>query len=271
MSVGRFSDAEQLFRRSVNLVPKASAAFNLAVALRGMGRPKEAHDTLTDLLSGKYGELPGDMRHAVEDLAREAARDVASLSVTLRGAPNAELRVDGVKVGTLDEAKPLSVPVNPGERVVTLSARLRETVERRVVLAAGKSAKVEATLTLSRAARMATLILTADTPDRALEIVGVARGRGRLERKLPPGKYTVRVTGRGSTYESTVLLEPATERRVVLDAPPGLLLKSPWFWTAAVAIAAGATLGGYFLLRDREQAPVRDPEFSVTQTLSRQP
>src|SRR5512147_3037867 len=58
MAVGRFSEAKDRFERSLALVPRASPAFNLAVALRGMGRPKEASDVLTRLLGGEYGDLP---------------------------------------------------------------------------------------------------------------------------------------------------------------------------------------------------------------------
>jgi hypothetical protein len=267
ISTGRFAEASEMFQRSNDLVPKASAAFNLAVALRGMGRPKESRDVLVRLLRGDFGKLPEDRRQQAEQLADEARRDVCTLSVVARGAARIELRVDGARIGDLRESEALRIEVNPGERVVTFTAKLRDPVERRIVLAPGKAASLEADLPLSRAARRAKLVVLAKDPSHEVEIVGVGRGRGRFERRLDPGNYRVRVISPNGTRETRVSLEPATEHRVELEPPQRGLLSSPWFWTAAGAVAIGAAVGGYFLLRDREREPVSDPEFSVVQTL----
>jgi len=267
IGAGRFAEAREMFQRSNELVPKASAAFNLAVALRGMGRPKESRDVLMRLLHGDFGKLPEDRRQQVEQLAEEARRDVSTLTVVARGAARIELRVDGARVADLVPNRALKLELNPGERVVTFTAKLRDPVERRIVLAAGKSASLQADLPLSRAARRATLVVLAKDPSHEVEIVGVGRGRGRFERRLDPGEYRVRVISPHGSRETNVTLEPATEHRVELEPPQRGVLSSPWFWTAAGAVAIGATVGGYFLLRDRERDPVSDPEFSVVETL----
>jgi hypothetical protein len=267
MSVGRFSEAERLFRQSVELVPKASAAFNLAVARRGMGKPKEAHDTLVELLAGRYGPLPDDRRSQAEELARETEGEIATIVIGMKGSPTAEVRVDGTRVGDMADGGTLSAAVNPGEHVVALSAKLRDSVERSVVVAPGKTARLATTLTLSRAARRANLVLVAELASDEVEIVGVARARGRLERKLDPGRYRVQVTSSRGTKTSTIDLEPATNHRVVLESPRASLLASPWLWAASAVVVAGAVTG-YLLLRDQEREPVQDPVYAVTQTLS---
>jgi hypothetical protein len=267
MSAGRFAEAREQFQRSLELVPKASAAFNLAVALRGMGRPKQSHELLERMLRGEFGELPADRREEVALLAAEARRDIATLTVVARGADSIELRLDGVRAGTLVPDRPLTLEVNPGERVLAFGARLRDPLERRVTLGPGKSAKVSATLRLSQAARRSTLLLVAKDATHDVEIEGVGRSRGRIQRKLDPGRYVVRLHSPNGTRESSVLLEPATAHRVELEPPAPGISSSPWFWAAAGAVVVGAAVGGYFLLRDREREPVRDPEFGVVQTL----
>jgi hypothetical protein len=266
MSVGRFSEAERLFRQSVELVPKASAAFNLAVARRGMGKPKEARDTLVELLAGRYGPLPEDRRSQAEELARETEGEISTIVIGMKGSPSAEVRVDGARVGDLLEGRTLTAAVNPGEHVVSLSARLRDTVERSVVVAPGKTVRIATTLTLSRAARRANLVLVAELASDEVEIVGVARARGRLERRLDPGRYHVKISSSRGTKTSTIEVEPATNHRVVLESPRASLLASPWLWAASAVVVAGAVTG-YLLLRDQEREPVHDSVFGVTQTL----
>jgi hypothetical protein len=266
MSVGRFSEAERLFRQSVELVPKASAAFNLAVARRGMGKPKEARDTLVELLAGRYGPLPDDRRGQAEELARETEGEISTIVIGMKGAPSAEVRVDGTRVGDVTDSRALTAAVNPGEHVVALSAKLRDTVERSVVVAPGKTVRVATTLTLSRAARRANLVLVAELATDEVAIVGVASARGRLERKLDPGRYQVRVTSAHGTKISTIDLVPATSHRVVLESPRASLLTSPWLWAASAVVVAGAVTG-YLLLRDQERDPVHDSVYGVTETL----
>jgi hypothetical protein len=266
MSIGRFAEAERLFQLSLDLAPKASAAFNLAVARRGMGKPKEAHDTLLELLAGRYGPLPDDRRAQTEELAHETERDISTLVVSMKGAPVAEVRIDGARIGEVTDGRELRTPVNPGEHLVTLSAKLRDTTERSVVAGPGKTSRVATTLTLSREARRATLVLVAELPSDDVEIVGAGRGRGSLERKLDPGRYRVRVISPHGTRTSTVDLEPATSHRVVLESPHASLVSSPWFW-AATAVVAGGAVASYFLLRDHERDPLKDPVFGVTETL----
>ena len=268
MSVGRFSEARGRFKKSLELVPKASAAFNLAVALRGMGQPKEAHDVLQALLGGKYGELPKERRGQVQSLADEARRDVARLAIAVKGAPRASVLVDGARMGDVRAGQKLTLDLNPGERVVTVSAKLRETVERRVTLAPGKAEAIEIDLPLSREARRATLVLVAPSPKHHLELVGIAQADGKLERRLDPGTYTVRITSDEGSRESKVVLRPATRHVVELDPPRAdSMFSSPWFWTVTGAVVVGASVGGYFLLRPKTEDPVKDPVFGVTETL----
>ena len=267
MGVGRFAEAQQSFSQSLALVPKASAAFNLAVALRGTGKPKEASAVLARLGNGDYGPVPPEMSSQAQQLEKETRRDIGTLVVVQRGARRASVRVDGIPVGQAVDARPLLVQVNPGQRLVSVEATLRETKEIAVTVAAGQNHPISFELTLSRAARVSTLELVAKSPDAHLEIVGVARGRGRLVRKLQPGTYRIRLRSDDGDRDSEGRLRPATRHRVELEAERGGVLQSPWFWAAAGTLTVGAAVGGYFLLRNPREAPVTDPEFNVVETL----
>jgi hypothetical protein len=269
LRVGRFRDARADFERSLELVKKPSAAFNLAVALRGMGLAVEARRVLAQLLAGEYGELPAERRSAVKQLAREVRREIARLVVEIRGGPEAAVRVDGEHAGSVASGRPLDMEVNPGRHVITLSARLYRTIERRVTVGSGRTLRLSETLALSAAARLATLIVSSEDPTHTVEIVGVAAATGRVERRLAPGSYEVRVRSRDGLRSSQVTLTPGTKHRIVLDSPGVSVLDSPWFWIAAGTVVTGAAVGGFLLLRDRERDPITDPEFQVVQTLRR--
>jgi len=267
MSVGRFAEAQEAFSQSLALVPKASAAFNLAVAFRGMGRPKEASEVLTSLVAGGYGQAPPEMREQAEVLEKEARHDIATLRITQKGAVRAEVRVDGSPVGSAVEGQSLTLRVNPGARLISVSAPMREHRELTVPVAAGQTKSLTVALVLSRAARMSTLELLGKAPDSVVEIVGVRRARGRIVQKLDPGKYRVRLQSSAGNRESEIELRPATRHRMELEPERSGLFESPWFWATAGTVAVGATVGGYFLFRERQAEPVRDPEFNVVQTL----
>ncbi len=153
MSVGRFAEAREHLQKSLDLVARPSVAFNLAVALRGMGRPKESAQLLRRMLAGSFGALPADRRAEVVQLEHEVRRDIARVVISASGAPSIEVRIDGVLVATLTSSHPNALETNPGERVVTLSARQHDAIERTLVLAPGKSQSLSATLVPSRSAR----------------------------------------------------------------------------------------------------------------------
>jgi hypothetical protein len=153
MSVGRFAEAREHLQKSLSLVARPSVAFNLAVALRGMGRPKESAQLLRRMLAGDFGVLPPDRRAEVVQLEQEVRRDIARVVVSASGAPSIEVRIDGVLVTTLTSSHPSAIETNPGERVVTLSARHHDSIERTLVLVAGKSQTLTAKLAPSRTAR----------------------------------------------------------------------------------------------------------------------
>ncbi len=265
--VGRFSEAAGHFRRSLELVPKPSAAFNLAVALRGMGQPREARDVLDELIAKKYGAPPQAMLPEARRLRKEVAASVSRLVVTLSGAERAQVSVDGERHDYSGRA--LSLEVNPGAHVVSAAAKSYLPAERKLTLAPGSRQRITLRLELSPEARLATLEVVAKEREARVEIVGVGWGTGRVVRRVEPGSYTLRLRSDAGDRDSTVTVRPGTRYRVEMVSESGFRFAGPWPWIAAGVVVTGAVVGGYFLLRDPNKDPVRDPEYQTIETLVR--
>lgn len=118
----RWADAIPKFERSYALSCAPSALYNLAMALRALGRHRDARDAF-DRLLGAHPDLSGDLRANAETYRREEAARVAVL--LLAGVdPNArpEIHFDGQDV--LDDgSRPVRIETDAGEHslVATLA------------------------------------------------------------------------------------------------------------------------------------------------------
>lgn len=267
LETGRFAEARDLLRRSIELTPNPASAFNLAVALRGTGETIASVSTFDRLLEGEYGRLSAAQRREAERLRHETRAEIAVLHISATGADAIELRVDGQRVGTPAAGEVVEHRVDPGTRVVTASAPRRETAERRVDLPRGGSLRVAFELEPTADALASTLVVEAVHPDDVLEIVGVGRGTDALRRELEPGSYTVIVDGPAGRRESTVDLEAGTTLRVRLEPADTGLLESPWLWLSAGLLVAAALTAGILLFSTREEDPVQDPVYGLVVTL----
>lgn len=266
---GRYAEARDLYRRSLEVVPRPGSAFNLAVCLRGTGEILQSVQTFDALLGDEYGPLEAAQRSEVTRLRQEANAEVARLRIEASGADAIEIRVDGVRVEEISDGQTIEWRVNPGEHVVTATALQRVDVEERLTVERGGTGGVRMVLTPTRDAMLGTLIVEASEPDDTVEIVGVVRGRGSVRRELSPGAYEVRVIGNEGQSESRVDLSAGTTLRVQLDAGEGDgLLASPWFWIVAGAVVAGGVVAGILLFGETEKDPIQDPVYGVTTTLT---
>ncbi|HMJ16083.1 MAG TPA: tetratricopeptide repeat protein [Polyangiaceae bacterium] len=269
LKAGRFAEARDLLNQSLALAPNPATAFNLGVAYRGTGETQQAVEVLSSLLSGEYGHINSERRAEVSALLAAVTAEVGTLTIETRGAAVADVRVDGRSVGASRAAGRVVAKVDPGERLVTVSADDRIPVERRVRVAMGARLTLSFELEPTPQARVGTIAV--DSPDEGaeLEIVGVARGRGRLERSVRPGTYRVRLRGPGVKREATVVVRARSTVRYRFGETSKTIWQSPVFWAAAASVTAAATVGAVLLLRPGQEDPVRDPEFGVVQALGR--
>lgn len=77
---GRWADAIASFERSYTLSCQPAALFNLAMALRALGRHRDARDQL-DRLVELHPDLSGGLRESVDNFRREEAERVAILEL----------------------------------------------------------------------------------------------------------------------------------------------------------------------------------------------
>jgi hypothetical protein len=149
---GELAEARRLLSASLAQHRHPATAFNLAVTLRGLGLPVDALEQLGALRGGGYGALPPDRQAEVEQLSRDAAAEIATIVIDVSGPPEAELQVDGHATGRTRGGEARALPVNPGVRVVVLSAPGWQPVVERVTVEAGQRLALSETMLPSMAA-----------------------------------------------------------------------------------------------------------------------
>jgi hypothetical protein len=144
---GRFADARQHFEASLARVPRVAAAFNLAVAYRGLGMPVETLETLARIEQGIYGAVREERREQIQKLSEEARRDIAHLDVHVTGAASASVQIDGRDVGVVERSAPLVVPANPGLHAIHVSAEGMRPIDESASVKAGERRVLTLSLT----------------------------------------------------------------------------------------------------------------------------
>jgi hypothetical protein len=82
---GRFADARVDLERSLALEARAATAFNLVVALRGMGQLVDTGPICEGLSAERYGPLSAEQRDEAQALCSDARAGVAHLTVNVTG------------------------------------------------------------------------------------------------------------------------------------------------------------------------------------------
>ena len=263
LRAGRFAEARDLLRESLALYPNTATAFNLGVALRGTGETAEALDIFEKLEAGEFGELSPAQRREAANLRRAVEEESGRIRVHIEGAPSARIHIDGEPVGEAEAGEAFEWLVSPGRRVVRGVGPEERRGEVTVDIERGKVTKVKLVL---RPEGPATLVLSAERPEDRVAILGVAEGRGRIERELRPGVYTVRVTGEHGSRQEEVELDAGERKHLALDPPGPSLLTQPWFWVVAGAVVATGVGVGVWL-GTRDDGFITDPVFGNTKTL----
>ena len=122
VEAGRWADALERFERSYALSHAPSALFNVAFALRSLGRHREARDAF-DRLRAQHPGLDAPVAREAERLRAEEAERVAALHLhRLDAALRYELRLDGERVDDGGD-RPLVIETDPGDHVISVTDR----------------------------------------------------------------------------------------------------------------------------------------------------
>lgn len=145
-----WADSERHFARAYALSGVPAALFNRAVALRNLGREREARDAFDRI--ARETEVDEPTRARAVTLRDEAASRIVTIVVVgLDAGASYEVEVDGeLRVDT--GSRPLRLEVDPGACVLEIGRPEHERFRWRGVLAAGEEHVVRATL-IARAAR----------------------------------------------------------------------------------------------------------------------
>jgi hypothetical protein len=109
----RWADAIPKFEEAYALSCASSALYNLAMALRALGRHREARDAF-DRLIANHPDLGGELRSNAEQYRREEAARVAVLLLAgIEPDVRPEISFDGEEV-TDDGARPLRIETDAG-------------------------------------------------------------------------------------------------------------------------------------------------------------
>ena len=139
---GRFPAARELLQRSLTLYAHPATAFNLAVAHRGIGEPREAIALFDGLLEGRFGRLGAERRTQVERLRSEAEAEVATLRLRACGADVVDIAIDGQPHSRVPGCTEQALELNPGRHTVAASGSGGRSRESHVELAPGEVAEL---------------------------------------------------------------------------------------------------------------------------------
>lgn len=275
----RWGEALASFEQAQALVPHAITLFNVGVCERALGRYTAARRTFEAALAedtSKRTTLPRQLRQDATAYLGEIERVIARVRVAVTPG-RANLAIDGRPVvaadrdraGTMRLVAGLAPPgrgeplpaatfeleLDPGRHVLTLSrAGFSDAIVARD-FTPGRAPE----LRLALDELPATIEISADEPGALVTVGDRDLGPAPVTLLRPAGSYRVLVEKDGHVPAEALLEVRAGEAstfRATLPPEKPSVLKSWWFWTAAIGVAAGAGVGTYFLTRE-PPPPVR--------------
>lgn len=256
MRDGRFADARDAFRRSLELNPRASVAFNLAVAYTRTGEYVAATTLFTRLLDADFGDLPEERRLEADSLRTEANASVATLTLRLPPAEGLDVRVDGQVYGE-------QMRLDPGEHIVNITSPRHVPVEVRVTLERGGAETLRPELELREDARLGRLRVSTPVEGGLLSIDGVTGGSAEIDERLSPGEYMVVLRFEGEENTRLIQVEAGVEARYELDFQRSSRRAWPWVVAGILVVGAAAGVATYFLTRPQLREDAAFGQFST--------
>ncbi len=200
----QYAPALESFRAAYADKPAAGIKRNIALCLKGLGRPVEAATAFDEALDEGEESIKPDVRAAMQQELAELAKVVATVRLTVLGAVdkrplgNAVILVDNVALPPNASRRP--VRLEPGIHVFGAHVDgLADPVEKKLSLLAGSP--VDATFEIG--ARLGTLTITPSVPDAVVQVDGTEPRRGVWTGKLLPGPHRVVVSAPNYQTQTT--------------------------------------------------------------------
>ena len=224
----QYQPALESFQKAYAEKPSPGIKQNIALCLKGLGRPVEAATAFDEALDEGQGTLKLEVRAAMEHELGELSKILATVrlkiisSVDNKPMDDVVVTVDGKALSPAALKRP--VRLEPGIHVFTAHAdQLADPPEKKLSILAGSP--VDATFELGAPAGM--LTITPSVLDAAVQVDGVDVARGAWPLRLPAGKHRVSVAAPGyqtTSAEVVVSAGAAVEYPLALalpgDVPP---------------------------------------------------
>jgi hypothetical protein len=260
-----FAGALSKYRQAYELSKDPRLLFNMALCERSLHAYARMQSLLLQYKREAGPAIGKDDKADVDAALVAIQRLVGSVKLAVNEA-GASVSVDGEAVGTTPLALPLVLDLGAHTLVVTKPGF--DDVTQAVRVDGG--AEVPLPIQLVERKHIGRLVVSSD--DGATVFVDEAvAGRGKFEGTLPAGTHSLRVTeSNHRPYALQLELHDGETRtvQVTLEAEKSSAPIWPWI-VGGVVVAAGATVGGYFLFRSSSpEAPPASGTFGNVQLTS---
>ncbi|HEY5376279.1 MAG TPA: hypothetical protein VIK01_21510 [Polyangiaceae bacterium] len=269
MAAGHVAEACPKLEESERLDPRSGTLINLASCYEQTARLASAWSTYIEAATSAKA-LGNSAREAVARqraaaLAPRLAKLLITVAPALKSVAGLEITRDGVVVREPEWG--LALPADAGPHEVTAKAPGHASFDTKVkVTAEGSTTNVSVPelalqATPQRVAVPARLSVMTSGERDIVAIDGKVVGSQHWEGPVTIGEHMVRVTGaHKKPYESRVQLLAGSTRSLQITLEDESHGSNLWLWVAGgAAVAAGAAVGGYFLLKPQD-SPGAHPE-----------
>ncbi len=245
--------------RAADLVAECIGANERSLDLRKQGKLIEARrevavctasacpEMIQDACSKRMAEINGAVPSAVFDVRDGTGRSLEGARVSIDAGP-------AVPVGAT------AVAMDPGPHTLRFTVDGQVAVDKGLVLLEGEKEKrvavvIGPTVAAGNGEKHVGRLVISSDDDATVAIDDKAAARGRFDGQLPAGPHDVEVTEAGKvTYRAQVDLREGETRSMSVTLEDEKRGGPLWPWIAGgVVVAAGAVVGGYFLLKPQDQ------------------
>jgi PEGA domain len=242
-----YANAIVKFQRAHEIAKDPRLLWNIAVCEKNLRRYTRMLDTIRRYRTEAARVLTDEERAQAVEIIKTVEAFVTALKLT-SSEPGADVYVDDEKRGTTPLAEPVMLDVG-NRRLRVVKPGYKEVSFTRQVVGGGE---ISLDVALEKELHRGRLQVAAGPSDLVL-VDGSTVGRGTWEGSVKSGGHTLRVTAPGMTaYQSEVVINDDEVRHVdvALTALPRNDTTRTVLWIlGGVVVAAGASVGGYFLFK----------------------